>query len=76
MGDPENQSWESNLGQQWLSRTGQIKNFQGFLGQNFGLFTYQTWRDNSNIFNKVFFALCLLIDEEVLRKKGKISSYY
>ena len=76
MGDPENQSWESNLGQQWLSRTGQIKNFQGFLGQNFGLFTYQTWRDNSNIFNQIFFALCLLIDEEVLRKKGKISSYY
>ena len=41
MGDPENQSWESNLGQQWLSRTGQIENFQGFCsGQNFVLFTY------------------------------------
>ena len=43
MGDPENQFWESNRGQQWLSITGQIKIFQGFCwGQNFVLFTYQT----------------------------------
>ena len=79
VGDPENQSWESNRGQQWLSRTGQIKNFQGFRrGQSFVLFTNQTWRDNSNIFKQFFFALCLLIDEEIFRlKKGrKISNYY
>ena len=55
--DHENQSWESNRGQQWLSRTSQIKNFQGFCwGQNFVLFTSQTWRDNSNIFRQVFFS--------------------
>ena len=73
VGDPENQSWESNLGQQWLSRTGQIKNFQGFCWeQNFVLFTSQTWRDNSDIFKQVILALCLLKDEEILRlKKGR-----
>ena len=70
VGDPEKQCWESNRGQQWLSRTGQIKNFQGFCWrQNFVLFTSQIWRDNSNIFKQVFFALCLLIDEEILRPK-------
>ena len=34
------QSWESNRGQQWLSRTDQIKIWQGFcLGQNFNSFS-------------------------------------
>ena len=59
-----------------MSRTGQIKKFQGFCWeQNFVLFTSQTWRDNSNIFKQVFFALCLLIDEEILRSKKRRKKY-
>ena len=58
------------------SRVQPVKNFQGFCwGQNFVLFTSQTWRDNSNIFKQVFFALCLLIDEESLRQKNGRKKY-
>ena len=39
------QSWESNRGQQWLSRTDQIKIWQGFcLGQNFYSFSREKTR--------------------------------
>ena len=39
------QSWESNRGQQWLSRTDQIKIWQGFcLGQNFDSFSREKIR--------------------------------
>ena len=43
--------------------------------ENFGLFTYQTRRDNSNISKQVFFSLFLLIDEEILRLKKERKQY-
>ena len=43
--DHYNQSWESNRGQQWLSRTDQINIYQGFIwGRNFDCFSREKIR--------------------------------
>ena len=49
------QSWESNRGQQWLSRTGQIKNFQGFVEDKISFCLRLKLEETILIFSSKFF---------------------